>query len=242
MLLVLVDYDNVESALLRAGPVALARILVGSLSGPLLAPYDSVHVRLYGGWRSSNNLTTVAQRLVPSIRADSPTNVVADDGGGRKNIRLTVELAERPVGTSRNFEETLARERTLRSFRARSRPWSGCANTAVCGLSQLSSASSRSKCPDTTCGIAWLDVLVRDEQKMVDTLIVADMAHQVFVVRARDIVVVSSDTDMWPGVLLAVRAGCHVTQIHTKHGWRTQRHLLNTLDGASGRFYSQITV
>jgi uncharacterized LabA/DUF88 family protein len=77
---------------------------------------------------------------------------------------------------------------------------------------------------------------------MVDTLLVADIAVHTFTSGATDLVVVSSDIDMWPGVLLAVHAGCQVTHIHTKSGWRTQGHLMRTLNQVTGRAYRQLTV
>ncbi|KZC26355.1 hypothetical protein RhoFW510R10_07105 [Rhodanobacter sp. FW510-R10] len=77
---------------------------------------------------------------------------------------------------------------------------------------------------------------------MVDTMMVADLAYISLVERAKNVVVVSSDTDMWPGVMLALRAGCYVLQIHTKAGWRTQTHLINTLDALTARFYEQTSI
>lgn len=77
---------------------------------------------------------------------------------------------------------------------------------------------------------------------MVDTLLVADIAVHTFTSGATDLVVVSSDIDMWPGVLLAVRAGCHITHIHTKSGWRTQGHLMRTLNQGTRQAYRQLTV
>ncbi|WP_313274987.1 hypothetical protein [Stenotrophomonas sp.] len=77
---------------------------------------------------------------------------------------------------------------------------------------------------------------------MVDTLLVADMAYLSLKMRDKNIVVVSSDTDMWPGVLLATSAGCQIIHIHTNEGWRTQRHLQVMLEaGRSGRFYEQVS-
>lgn len=77
---------------------------------------------------------------------------------------------------------------------------------------------------------------------MVDTLLVADIAYQAFVHKATDVVIVSSDTDMWPGVLLAMTAGCNVVHLHTRSGWKTQKHLMATLCSATNRRYTQLSV
>jgi len=241
-LMVLVDYDNVESSHTRAGPVNLAKMLVMLVPRSVLANHDGVTVRLYGGWRSQATLTTSAQRLIPNIRATSPSIVSFSHEGATRNLRLTVELADKPIGASVPLEETLVRDRGLRKFRARSTPLPGCVNSVSCGFGHLGVLTHASVCGTSGCTAKLGDVFVRDEQKMVDTLIVADIAHQALVARATDIVVVSSDTDMWPGVLLALRAGCSVIHIHTKHGWRTQRHLLNTIGGQLAHTYHQQSV
>ena len=242
VLMVFVDYDNVESSHTRAGPVSLAKMLVALTPPSVLALHSSITVRLYGGWRSQSTLTTTAQRLIPVIRATSPCIVSSAHAGGTMSLRLTVELADKPIGASIPLEQTLARDRGLRKFRTLPTPWSECMDSGSCGLSNLAGLTYNSSCGKSGCATKLGDIFVRDEQKMVDTLIVADIAHQAFVARATNIVVVSSDTDMWPGVLLALRAGCSVSHIHTTHDWRTQRHLMNTMDAQLSRIYQQLSV
>ena len=241
-LVMFVDYDNVERGLTRAGPVAFAKTLATLVPPDVLARHDSLVARLYGGWRMQGNLTTAAQRLVPDIRAGSPAMVGNSHVGFAARTRLSVELADRPIWSSRPLEETFVRNRELRAFRARERGWAACTSPNACGLNQFISLSHRTTCATPGCLSCLADVFVRDEQKMVDTMIVADIAHQVLNGRATDIVVVSSDTDMWPGVLLAVQAKCRVTHVHTRAAWRTQRHLLNTLDLSASSYYQQLSV
>lgn len=242
-LTILIDYDNVDTTLVRAGPVSLSKLLVPTIPASILVQYDTLRVRLYGGWRVQGSLTVSAQRLVPDIRSGSPTTISAPTGSFGKPLRLQVELAEGPLGTSVVLGETLARDRTLRKFRTRPTPWSECACPAGnCGLAHVASFTHNTGCSTPGCKNRLGDILVRDEQKMVDTLLVADIAHQALVQRADNIVVVSSDVDMWPGVLLATHAGCNVLHVHTRQGWRTQRHLINTLSAQTARNYQQISV
>lgn len=241
-LLVLVDYDNVDRSHTVAGPVGLARMLVTLLPNVIIARHQGVTVRLYGGWRNNGTLTNFAQNLVPDIHRQSPTVVAISNSGVSQNVRLTVELAQGPIGSSTSLEQTFVKNRGLRNFRSRSAPRPECANPLSCGLQMFSGLSHATQCGNPGCNSKLADVFVRDEQKMVDTLIVADIAHQAFAANATDVVVVSSDTDMWPGVLLALRAGCAVTHIHTKRGLRTQQHLMNTLGGQLSRNYLQLSV
>ena len=208
----------------------------------MLAKHSAVLVRLYGGWRERGNLTPSAQRLIPDIRSGSPCIVQLEHSGALHPFRLTTELADGPLGSGISLEETLVRERGLRKFRARSGAPAACASHSSCGMSTYRGFTQATACAVAGCGTTLGDFLVRDEQKMVDTLLVADIAVHSLTTGASDLVVVSSDIDMWPGVLLAVQAGCHVTHIHTKPGWRTQSHLMRTLRHAAGQAYRQLTV
>jgi uncharacterized LabA/DUF88 family protein len=241
-LVVLVDYDNVEPSLKSAGPVSFAKILIPQLSSASIARHSEITVRLYGGWRIRGNLTTNAQRLIPDIRASSPLFVSSTHAGVTAKLRLTVELADKPIGSSALLTETFVRDRDLRKFKVRSIPWHSCTNAASCGLNPFIGLTYNSQCGTGSCPVRMVDIFVRDEQKMVDTLIVADIAHQALSVKATDVVVVSSDTDMWPGILLALQAGCHITHIHPRTSWKTQAHLIATLGGQLGKLYQQMSL
>lgn len=240
--LVLVDFDNVDRAHTSAGPVSLAKMLVSLLPNSVIARHQGVIVRLYGGWRSNGVLTKFAQTLIPIIRSQSPTIVSIINSGNGLNVKVTVELAEKPIGSSLILEQTFVKDRNLRKFRTRTSPWPKCADPSSCDFLRFAGHTHATPCSNSGCNSKLADVFVRDEQKMVDTLIVADIAHQVFIGKATDIVVASSDTDMWPGILLALQTGCTVTHIHTTHGFRTQRHLMNAIGAQLGRYYHQLSV
>lgn len=241
-LLVLVDYDNVDRSHKVAGPVDMAKMFVTLLPNAIVARHQGVTVRLYGGWRNNGTLTNFAQNLVPDIHRRSPAVVVISNSGVSQNVQLRVELAQGPIGSSTSLENTYVRNRGLRNFRSCSEPRPACANPSSCSLQMFADLTHATPCGNPGCNSKLADVFVRDEQKMVDTLIVADIAHQALSAKATDVVVVSSDTDMWPGVLLALRAGCAVTHIHTKRGWQTQLHLMKTLGGQLSRNYQQLSV
>ena len=58
-------------------------------------------------------------------------------------------------------------------------------------------------------------LLSRREQKLVDTMIVADLIH--LASRGETpIGLVSSDDDMWPGILSALNIGASVIHVHTR--------------------------
>lgn len=222
--------------------MALARVLAAAVPEDVLTRHSAILVRLYGGWRERGNLTPSAQRLIPDIRSGSPCIVQLEHGGALHPFRLTTELADGPLGSGITLQETLARERGLRKFRARTGGLPTCVSLSSCGMSPFVGVTQATACSVSGCASTLGDVLIRDEQKMVDTLLVADIAVHTLTSGATDLVVVSSDIDMWPGVLLAVQAGCRITHIHTKSGWKTQGHLMRTLNQATGRAYRQLTV
>ena len=220
--------------------MSLAKVILDVVDSTILALYTAVTVRMYGGWRSGSRYTTLAQRLLPQIRKDSPGIFLMKHGDAIVKLRLVVELADYPIGTqSALLEETFVRDRDLRNFRCQSFPLDSCANIGTCGMGGLINLTASTQCDEPGCAKKIGDVFVRDEQKMVDTLIVADIAHQALVAKTQHIVIVSSDTDMWPGVVLALQAGRDVIHIHTNPAWRTQRHLMNTIRGRLGKSYKQ---
>jgi len=236
-----VDYDNIEKDLRVGGPVNLAKALAPCIPASVLVAHGEVVFRLYGGWRSGGVLTHEAQTLLPLITHGSPLYISVTDSGNAVNIRVSVELADKPFGATVPLQDTFIRDRDLRKFRSRSRPWAGCLNSGVCGFAHFENWTQSTLCPTANCKAELGDVLVRDEQKMVDTLVVADIAYLVLNQSASDVVVVSSDADIWPAVLLATRSGCNVLHIHSKSGRKTPRHLLVALDNLD-HFYQQTSV
>jgi uncharacterized LabA/DUF88 family protein len=241
-LFVLIDYDNVDQSITRAGPIECAKILVQLVPETIVAKYDAVTVRLYGGWRENGSLTRLAQTIVPEIRRQSPTVIPTNSKHGASSLRLIVQLADSPIGSNIPFDQTLARERSLRRFRAAPSKLADCRDIANCGMRGFYRLDHLSPCANEACGSVLGDLLVRDEQKMVDTLLVCDIAHQAYSVRASDIVVVSSDTDIWPGIHLALKGGCRVLHVHPKPSTQTQRHLLQTLSASMSPLYRQASL
>jgi len=241
VLSILVDYDNVDRQHLRAGPVSLAKLLTSLVSPSILALHTSVDVRMYGGWMCGANLTKAAQRLVPDLHANSPTIIYYLNEGRTLGINVNVSLAYKQIGAYINLEETLVKDRQIRKFRS-SLQLDSCASSNSCGMRLFSNTSFSTRCSTAGCGMTLENAYVRDEQKMVDTMLVADIAHLALAAKNSHIVVVSSDTDMWPGILLGLQNGCSIVHLHTKHGWRTQRHLTRTLPPLSSRSYIQLSV
>lgn len=239
---VLIDYDNVPAAVWAPGAVSAAAAICAHLPANVVGSEPELTVRLYGGWKTGSQSTPRAQQLIPQLTAGSHIFIPRPGhSAGAKQIRLVVKLALAPLGSNNQFESTLAKDREVRSFRPKT-GMPSCAQPTSCGLGFLSNLSHASRCATPGCNSTPQQMLVRDEQKMVDTLMVADMAHAVFMDGDRDVVVVTSDTDIWPGVLLAIKGGCSVTQVHPKPNGRTSPSLVNMLPSAMSNYFTQIAI
>jgi uncharacterized LabA/DUF88 family protein len=239
---VLVDFDNVEPRLRHAGPVSLAILICGVIPDEVLARHRAIAIRLYGGWRLAGTLTHFAQRLLPDIHRNSPTIVNRTIKGSPTPLRVSVELAEQPLGHHITLSNTFVQDRHLRNFKSRTNAIPNCANQNSCGLAQFSALRHDTPCSEPGCLARLGHVFVRNEQKMVDTLIVADIAFLVYQESASDIVVVSADTDMWPGVILATKAHANVLHIYPVHGKATHPLIRATLDAHMSACYSELSI
>jgi len=79
--------------------------------------------------------------------------------------------------------------------------------------------------------------LVRDEQKLVDTMMVADLIYY-----ARDqnqvLAVVTSDDDIWAGIKSVLLSGSSLFHIHTRPGRKTP----HTYSKGAGANYTEISL
>jgi hypothetical protein len=85
-------------------------------------------------------------------------------------------------------------------------------------------------CSTPGCGVGVSEVLFRAEQKLVDTMLVADLIY--FATQNRDrLVVVSSDDDVWPGIHTAVIHGAKIHHVQTISGRMTPSHYSRLVSG-----------
>ena len=80
-------------------------------------------------------------------------------------------------------------------------------------------------------------MLVRDEQKLVDSMLVVDLVHFSETV-TEPLVVVSADDDLWPGIRFALLRGASVIHVVPRHG-HTGRNRYRRLETQT---YSQIVM
>jgi len=210
----LVDYDNQRLGVFRSGRHGATRasfrdhqdylqaLIKGLLdyrthpSHRIAGKFAELRIRLYGGWLDAQGqLTEMADMVVAAIANIGRTRRV-------RNTRLFLELADRLLCMeSEVFPDTFRKApwlgARLRGFQLPSR----CVNKPTCHLVEAALSWAGGRCPERKyCNAHTEDVFLVESQKLVDTMITSDafLAHYK---RSDEILTVSMDDDLVPGVL-----------------------------------------
>lgn len=169
--------------------------------------------RLYGGWNIESARSSKAQQIFEEVSEQFPA--ISFDRILQRRVGLSVELAESLLA--------LPYQILPNTYRKRARPPKlHCLDAAGLGCTidgcpsdQVRQLFRTGNCPGTGCQRSLTDIVIRSEQKLVDTMMVADLLH-LSSKAEESIVVVSSDDDLWPGMLTAMSVGTRIWHITTK--------------------------
>jgi hypothetical protein len=211
---VLVDYDNIPLSLRNPGVLYLAdRISTQILRAvPSCASFD---FRLYGGWNENWSSTRRAQVLNAELGTSFPRIIKSAHIDPPVSIRWHAVLAQSLESLPRKLlENTLRTVPFEKHLQCQSAATIGCA-TPQCPLDHMASFLNAGTCPKPGCNKIPSMVLKSTEQKLVDTMIVADLLHLTNQ-GEKAVAVVSSDDDMWPGIIQAMQTKAHVLHLQTR--------------------------
>ena len=214
-LVFLVDYENVPRATRRMGLRSVAERLLLSVPFDRVADGDRARMRLYGGWYEGSSLTRFAQELVAKIEEDFPWAASISVANVRKRVTVIVELAY-----STEHEPTRHLFHTMRSSDApsglccRVPSVAGCA-TDPCPLAQLEPFINGGSCPNPQCDLTVESLLFLRQQKLVDAMLLVDIMHVGSRTDAQ-LIVVTSDTDLAPGIRAAVIQGADLIHVRPR--------------------------
>jgi len=172
---ILVDYNNVLEADRRRGIVYFVDKLMGTIGPDRFGSRSRANIRLYDGWYELQSLTRVAQETSADLQANLPRTVRLQSNGVSKTLIVNAELAY-----SLRSDPTVHLWHTFRpknpqsNISCRQPQEAGC-TMAACPLSPMSSFLSTRACPEPACGVKPADFVVRNEQKLVDTMIASDL-------------------------------------------------------------------
>jgi hypothetical protein len=215
---ILIDYDNVPRAIRMKGLVYLTEKVLYCLGRNTLATHERVHVRLYGGWYEYKSLSPSAQALAPTILAEFPRLIPVQDNQAIHRLRVTCELAySLQIEPAFHFWHTYRRRGMPGGIYCESPVKHGCKRNP-CALQIVYDFFNKAKCPESGCAIRPEDIVRRDEQKLVDTMLLADLIYSALVLKIPEVCLVSSDDDLWPGIRFALYGGTSIYHIHPRAG------------------------
>ena len=211
-MIALVDHDNVPAPPLR-GPVYLVRRLLDAIGAQAPQNDTALHCRLYGGWFEGRHMSKRAQGLSVAIDAEFPL-VLTSPSPAARPLRVTVELARSLAGDSVDLKHTYRPRSAPPGLRCVSAPFPDCLRPSRCPVAGIDPFLNHAACPTAGCGVVPDNLLKRAEQKLVDTMLVADLIRLAQTTNER-LIVVSSDDDLWPGIRTALLGGARVVHVQT---------------------------
>jgi hypothetical protein len=232
---ILVDYDNVPSTIRSQGPLYVADRLFECLR-PELQKETRVDVRLYGGWYEEDKLTRRAQDLIVDL-AVFPYPMWLKDQVPAKLVRINATLAQSlEILPKKHLHGTFRFRPAARRLSCGDLQQSGC-TTNPCPLAPVPDFINNDACPQAGCAVTKT-LLLRGtgEQKLVDSMLVADLVHLSRMEESM-IAIVSSDDDVWPGIISALVAGVRVFHVRTGSGVSSIKYM----DGVPGH-YTEVTL
>ncbi len=212
---VLVDFDNLLKLDRERGLDHCVNRIVQTIGASALPPNSRVHLRLYGGWYVNQTLSRRAQELIASVEAGFPKPILVGASDAPYNARVTVELARSLlVAPSQDVFHTYRVRAAPDNIECKSPPYTNCVNPTHCKLFNLHIFLQSKSCPADHCTLSPAKILRRPEQKLVDTMIVADLIQ--ITLHNTTVVLVSSDDDMYPGIHMGLSRGARILHIHTR--------------------------
>lgn len=193
-------------------------------------------IRLYDGWYEAQSPSRVAQQVSADVQANSPHTVTLLDGAQTKRLIVSLELAY-----SLRSDPTVHLWHTFRPKAPQSNvtcktPASvGCTATP-CPLAPMERFIAKRKCPIAGCTLKPHDLLVRNEQKLIDTMMAADL-FSLHLSSASEAVIVSSDDDLLPAIRMIAKNGTKVFHVLTRPPNASLAHYVSGLDAST---YTQL--
>lgn len=211
---VLVDYDNVLDELKHRGLPAISEAIVAAMGPEAFRSDPALRLRFYDGWYEQRTLSRRAQRLAGEFNG-FPIQIKIRDG---TNIIPVVTTAEPAYSVLADPTHHL-----LHTFRPKGVPVNltcknplaiGCLETQ-CPMATVHSVFRQGWCTAPSCKHTKTSMIYQAQQKLVDSMLVADLLHLVHRGELR-VGIVSSDDDFWPAIRAACAAGTEIVHINTR--------------------------
>lgn len=215
-MLIFVDFDNLPS-LLKGRPIRDICSACLSACATLQIPKPTrARFRLYGGWFDFDRKTKRAMTLAADQDIRTPFMLPLPWGNQSAAVNITAELAYSLESDPRTDLYATFRYRSFTDRVHCDKDLSNKCVSQTCSLKVVESFFMNQRCPTSGCGVQQSEFLRKAEQKLVDTMIVSDLLYHTRASPDLDLVIISSDDDMWPGIRTATALGKSVAHIHTR--------------------------
>lgn len=225
MLNILIDHDNLSIGVRNKGSLYIVDRILSMLPASLTDTISRAECRFYGGWFIGPHLTKRAQLLGAELAKDFPATMMS------RRIPVAAELARSLlIDPSNDLRNTYRERQGAPTVTCRHPVNQGC-SVSDCPMAALTVALKENRCPVVACLVRPRELLERNEQKLVDSMMVVDslFASQT---RQQSVALVSSDDDLWPSVHSLLAGGHNIYLVHTeqrttpyssviKRGWGT---------------------
>lgn len=202
---ILVDFDNVfygDELSSTKVQYRLEQFISECLT--TVPEFESLEVRLYGGWKSNTGFTQRADTVRSYM--DRLNSLLFPRIYRKRRILGNVNVVTSQYGLDVEWDNTLQEKHGRHMLKVKTEGNRIChAAPAKCPLYLIANATrgAHVNCPIDGCESIDIAQLIRMEQKMVDTMMTCDILEYVHEPDCRAIEVVSDDVDLHPALALA---------------------------------------
>lgn len=239
-MIVLVDYDNLDPVMRRRGVRETITRVLDTLGTKHLGGERRVECRLYGGWFERTALSNTAQRVASDLRRQFPMRTTVGDSGPKRDRTMLVhaDLARSLICDPQvTITHTYRRRSLPPSLGCATVPFADCVEPTRCPIASISALMRDARCPVDACAVTPGSILTRQEQKLVDSMLVVDLIHLAQTIK-KPVAIVSADDDLWPGIRYALLRGTRVIHVMPRHG----RSPLEPYRGLATATYSAVVM
>ncbi len=174
---VLIDYANLHPAHQTRGTVYIAEKILYTIGLRFVRTLSRVFLRFYGGWYDETVLTHQAQTLAAEIQAHFPRPVTVLEAKDGHSLSVVASMAYAlEIEPHRRLCYTFRQKGTPPSLLCHHPTEAGCV-TPACPLLPVQDFINSGCCTAAGCPVTVETLLHRREQKLVDTMMTADLIY-----------------------------------------------------------------
>ncbi len=218
-LLLFIDYDNLLPTQKQTGLLDVVTRALNKFPFSEDGLRFKCEVRVYGGWYEGSDITPLAQAVTKELLDDFPVviRIPMKDPGAIRSISTNAELALSLIQEpGHHLFNTYRRKGRPHNVRVQSPASVGCSD-AECILPIVRKFIKTGNCPKDECGATCSNLIYRNEQKIVDTMLSCDLIFS-GAKSSGAICLISGDDDFLPPLRTVILNKGVAMRFHPKPG------------------------